>query len=109
MAKEQGRSTKETKRDKLLQNALVAVSMADQALQEASGMKFPMKCFGCDGILDYKDNCYHQFKDCPNKGDNWVWENFNKNLQEFRERCHNKRKARGQWRQEGYPNRTTAD
>jgi hypothetical protein len=43
IAKKQGRSTTDTKKDKLLQNALVAVSMAKQALQEASGMKFPMK------------------------------------------------------------------
>jgi hypothetical protein len=36
-------------------------------------------------------------------------ENFNKNLQDFRDRRRNKRKQGGQWRQEGYPNRTTAD
>jgi hypothetical protein len=89
-----------------LRNTLTALSLAEQALRDASGTKFPPQCFGCSGITDYEDKCQHLFKDCPFKQDPRVTDNFKKNLQDFRDRRNNQRNRT--WRQDGYPNKTMA-
>ena len=61
-------------------------SVAEEALQQASGTRIPIKCFGCDGLPKYTDNAFHLWRNCPNKADKSVWDNFQKNLKEFRER-----------------------
>jgi hypothetical protein len=61
-------------------------SIVEEALQQSSGMRIPIKCFGCDGIPKYTENAFHLWRNCPNKADKQVWENFQKNLKEFRER-----------------------
>jgi hypothetical protein len=61
-------------------------SIVEEALQKSSGVRIPIKCFGCDGIPKFTDNAFHLWRDCPNKGEKEVWENFEKNLKEFRER-----------------------
>ena len=68
--------------------SLTAVSIVEEALQRSSGMRAPIKCFGCDGIEEYANNCYHLWRNCPNKNDKRVWTNFQTNLAEWR----NKRK-----------------
>jgi hypothetical protein len=39
--------------------ALAIVSIVEEALHKSSGMRAPMKCFGCDILPEYKDNCHH--------------------------------------------------
>jgi hypothetical protein len=49
--------------------SLCAVSIVEEALQKASGMRAPIRCFGCDGIPEFTSNCLHLWRDCPNKND----------------------------------------
>ena len=65
------------------QKPMVATSIVEQALQQASGMKVPMKCFGCDGIREYDNGAYHLWRNCPHKSEQRVWRNFQKNLKIF--------------------------
>jgi hypothetical protein len=104
-----GAPTEQKVKDEITQHAIVLVSVAEQALREASGMRVPMKCFGCQGLPAYDKNCLHQFKDCPNKKDPEVWKNFYKNLQTWREERGQRKQQANKWRQEGYPNKTTAE
>jgi hypothetical protein len=104
IAKKPGRSNEDKVKDLLLHKTMTLLSMAEQALQEASGTRAPIKCFGCGE--------FHQFKDCPKKGDPGIYETFRKNLQEWRDTRRNTYRANrqaGRWRQEGYPTRSTAD
>lgn len=104
VARKPGRSEEDKVKDLILHKAITLLSMAEQALQDASGTRAPIKCFGCGEL--------HQFKDCPKKGDPGVYETFRKNLQEWRDARRNTYRANrqaGRWRQEGYPTRTTAD
>jgi hypothetical protein len=41
------------------QTALMVVSIMEQALQKASGMREPAVCFGCKSIKEYANNCHH--------------------------------------------------
>jgi hypothetical protein len=59
-------------------------SIAEAALQTASGARMPIKCFGCDGLLKHTENAFHLWRNCPNKADKEVWDNFQRNLKEFR-------------------------
>jgi hypothetical protein len=90
---------------------LTAVSIVEEALQNASGMKVPMKCFGCDGIPEYNNNCYHLWRNCPNKNDNRTWTNFQQNLRNFREkrRTAPPRNDDHNWNRAGYPNQQIQD
>ena len=65
------------------QTPMVATSIVEQALQQASGMKVPMKCFGCNGIPEYDNGAYHLWRNCPHKSEQRVWRNFQKNLKIF--------------------------
>jgi hypothetical protein len=65
---------------------LTASSIVKQALQQASGVRAPMKCFGCDGIPEYDQNSFHMWRNCPHKQDKQVWTNFQNNLKCFRDR-----------------------
>ena len=85
----------------------------EQALRQASGVRVPIKCFGCDGIMP-ESQCYHLWRDCPNKHKKDIWLNFQQNLKKFRDRKEQDRKARttsygpsnaSNWRREGYANR----
>jgi hypothetical protein len=73
-------------RDTMGLTPLTASSIVEQALQQASGVRAPMKCFGCDGIPEYDRNSYHMWRDCPHKQDKRVWTNFQNNLKLFRDR-----------------------
>ena len=64
---------------------LTATSIAEQALQQASGTKIPIKCFGCANLPKYDDEAFHLWRDCPHKAEQEVWKNFQINLQRFRE------------------------
>jgi hypothetical protein len=65
---------------------MVLLSSAEQAMQQASGPKAPLLCWGCKGVSKYtgKDNT-HSYRDCPNKNDPEVVQNFLLNLQKFRD------------------------
>jgi hypothetical protein len=65
---------------------LVLLSSAEQAMRQASGLKAPLLCWGCEGLSKYsgKDNT-HSYRDCPNKTDPDVVQNFLLNLQKFRD------------------------
>jgi hypothetical protein len=66
-------------------DGFAGVSIAEQALRNASGIRRPIKCFGCQGLEKYDQNAFHLWKDCPNKADQEVWRNFQTNLRRFRE------------------------
>jgi hypothetical protein len=83
---------------------LTAVSIVEQALQNASGLRVPIKCFGCDGIPEYENNCYHLWRNCPNKDDNRTWTNFQQNLRLYREKKAAQRNEDPNWNRAGYPN-----
>jgi hypothetical protein len=61
-------------------------SVAEEALKNSSGMRVPIKCFGCDRLPKHAENAFHLWRNCPNKADKIVWENFQKSWKEFRER-----------------------
>ena len=44
-------------------------SIVEEALQQASGMRIPIKCFGCNGLPKYNENAFHLWRKCPNKGE----------------------------------------
>jgi hypothetical protein len=70
--------------------ALSAVSIMEEALQKVSSMHALIRCFfGCNGIPEYLSNCLHLWRDCPNKNNKGVWENFQNNLQSWREKRKN--------------------
>ena len=64
---------------------LTATSIVEGALQQSSGTRIPIKCFGCSGLPRYDDTAYHLWRNCPNKGDHKVWQNFQVNLKRFRD------------------------
>jgi hypothetical protein len=74
---------------------LTATSIVEQALQQASGTKIPIKCFGCSNLPKYDDKAYHLWRDCPHKADQEVWRNFQVNLQKFRDERQNRNAQRG--------------
>jgi hypothetical protein len=89
---------------------LTAVSIVEEALQNASGMRAPMKCFGCDGLPEYQNNCYHMWRNCPNKNDSRTWTNFQHNLKAFRDRKRDApRNDDPNWSRAGYPNQHVRD
>ena len=104
------------------QTPMVATSIVEQALQQASGMKVPMKCFGCDGIPEYDNGAYHLWRNCPHKSEQRVWRNFQKNLKIFREKkAQRKEQSYGpasqapatathaNWFRDGYPSAEVKD
>jgi hypothetical protein len=65
---------------------LVLLSSEEQAMRQASGMKAPITCWGCQGIERYNGKgSAHSYRECPNKGDPEVVENFKINLQKWRD------------------------
>ncbi len=74
---------------------MTAMSIVEQALQQASGTKVPIKCFGCANLPKYDDKACHLWRDCPNKADQEVWKNFQVNLQKFREERQARNAQRG--------------
>jgi hypothetical protein len=75
-------------------DGFAGVSIVEQALRNASGVRRPIKCFGCQGLEQYDSNAYHLWKDCPNKADQEVWKNFQINLRRFREEKARRREER---------------
>jgi hypothetical protein len=73
-------SAKQSNIKHTLTQTLTALSLDKQALQEASGTRFPPQCFGCAGLKAYEDKCNHLFRDCPHKEDPQVIENFKQSL-----------------------------
>jgi hypothetical protein len=73
--------------DSMLFNPLVIslVSTAEKAMVEASGMRTPTKCWGCQAVPEFEANCFHRFADCPNKNDPRVAEAAKAKINEIRE------------------------
>ena len=74
--------------DLLLQEDMLftGASIVQEVPQQSSGMQIPVKCFGCDELPKHTENAFHLWRNCPNKADKQVWENFQKDLKEFRKR-----------------------
>jgi hypothetical protein len=89
-----------------LVESLTFVSIVEEALVKSSGMQTPLKCFGCNGIPEYTQNCFHLWRNCPNKNDKQVWTNFQQNLTAWREnrKTRNTNPYRPNWKNQGYPN-----
>ena len=51
----------------------------ETALRQASGVRVPIKCFGCNG-LEPEERTYHLWRDCPNKLRQEIWLHFQKSL-----------------------------
>ena len=68
-----------------LQNVFLSahLSVAEQALRNASGERAPLQCWGCRSIPEYAKNSYHRFSDCPHQKDPRVQDNFRRELQAF--------------------------
>jgi hypothetical protein len=66
-------------------DGFAGVSIVEQALRNASGVRRPINCFGCQGLDQHDQNSYHLWKDCPNKADLDLWRNFQTNLRRLRE------------------------
>jgi hypothetical protein len=59
-------------------------------------MKAPITCWGCQGIDRYDGKASaHSYRECPNKGDPEVVENFKVNLQKWRDSKRNATDPRG--------------
>jgi hypothetical protein len=54
------------------QDGFARVSIVEQALRNASRVRRPIKCFGCQGLEKYDQNSYHLWRDCLNKADQEV-------------------------------------
>jgi hypothetical protein len=59
----QNNNAEKTQIKTALKHTLTALSLAEQALRDASGSRFPIQCFGCAGLLNYENKCTHLFKD----------------------------------------------
>ena len=59
------------------------LSMAENALREASGEVAPLKCWGCGDIPSYASECFHRFGNCPHKMDPKVQANFKINIEKW--------------------------
>ena len=67
------------------------LSVAENALREASGEPVPLKCWGCGDIPAYEKNCFHRFGSCPYKADARVQANFKINVEKWQEGRRQKR------------------
>jgi hypothetical protein len=77
-------------------------------------MRAPMKCFGCDILPEYKDNCHHLWRICPHKDDKWTWNDFQQNLKLFREWLQSRgndynHNNSNNWKRDGYPTQQAQD
>ena len=63
--------------------SFTGASIAEEALQQASETRTPIKYFECNGLPKYTEHAYHLWRNCLNKADKTVWDNFQKNLEEF--------------------------
>jgi hypothetical protein len=75
-------------------DGFAGVRIVEQVLRNASWVRRPIKCFGCQGLEKYDHNAYHLWKDCPHKADQEVWRNFQTNLRRFREEKSRRRDER---------------
>jgi hypothetical protein len=96
-----------------LVESLTFVSIVEEALVKSSGMNAPLKCFGCNGIPEYTQNCFHLWRNCPNKNDKRVWNNFQQNLATWREtrklQPRNNNSYQANWKNQGYPNQSVQE
>jgi hypothetical protein len=65
---------------KALDNLVVLLSNAEQALPQSSGTNAPLRCWGCQGI--HEDD-QHLFRDCPRQLHKNIQANFKKNLDAY--------------------------
>ena len=101
--------------DDPLMTASVYLSVAEEAIQNATGTTGPpIECWGCTDHPVYHNNRFHRWMDCPVRGDSSVAANAKKGLQQFIEKRKANRKGSGtsatnnQWRQRGYPSQAVA-
>jgi hypothetical protein len=71
------------------------VSSAEKALQQSTGRRGPVICWGCGNK--------HVYKDCPDKNDPQVVQNFQQNLQKWLQGKGYVKRNPNNFRQDGYP------
>ena len=72
-------------RDVQMHHALLAshLSVAEQALRDASGERTPLKCWGCGSFPEYAKDCFHRFAVCPRQTDPRVHQAFQEKVKSF--------------------------
>jgi hypothetical protein len=68
---------------KALNNLVVLLCNAEQALRRSLGTNAPLRCWGCQGI--HKDD-QHLYRDCPRQLHENIQANFQKNLDAYVQR-----------------------
>jgi hypothetical protein len=65
-------------------NAVVFLSVAEDALCKATHTTTPPEYWGCHGIKEVHDDRWHVFKDCPHKHRGDVQTQFRKHAKEYK-------------------------
>jgi hypothetical protein len=84
---------------------MTMVSNVEAALCRSSGTSAPNQCWGCETLYE---NSAHLFRDCPNKHDPKVQENFKKNLEEYLQRRQKRRFEPSNYRKDGFASKKAA-
>jgi hypothetical protein len=82
--------------------ATTALSQAEKALRESSGIKAPVQCWGCEGP--------HLWRDCPKKADEECLKRFTENLAKYTEQRHNcvNRFDPARYKKDGFPSKVAS-
>jgi hypothetical protein len=82
--------------------ATTALSQAEKALRESSGVNAPVQCWGCEGP--------HLWRDCPKKSDEECHKRFTENLAKYTEhRCNRaNRFDPAQYKRDGFPSKVAS-
>jgi hypothetical protein len=66
--------------DEAMVDAIIFLSVAEEALRKATRTTSPPDCWGCHGIQDLHDERWHLFWECPNKQREDVQTQFRKHV-----------------------------
>ena len=59
------------------------LSVAEEAMRQASGERSPLKCWGCQSFPEYSKDCLHRFIDCPHRTDPRVHQAFQEKMKTY--------------------------
>jgi hypothetical protein len=65
-------------------DAIIFLSVAEEALQKATWTTSPPDCWGCHGIADLHNKRWHLFRECPNKQREDIQTQFRKHAREYK-------------------------
>jgi hypothetical protein len=82
--------------------ATTALSQAEKALRESSGVNAPVQCWGCEGP--------HLWRDCPKKSDEECHKRFTENLAKYTEQRRNRvnRFDPARYKRDGFPSKVAS-